>query len=78
MSPYPPGVNPNCDGTGPHNLLLQVRLMPIAGGGNLILCHTCWNRENHWRYRENQRLAEDSETQYDILPWREAEVYPIQ
>lgn len=40
--------NPNCDGSGPHSSKLGVRLYPIGGGGNLILCHACWIRENHY------------------------------
>lgn len=43
-------MNPNCDGSGPHTPG-EIRLYPLGGGGNLILCANCWNKENRYRWR---------------------------
>jgi hypothetical protein len=59
--------NPNCDGercAGPG----EVRVYPIGGGSNLILCRRCFARENdfqrqHWPQRE-------------IVRWESAKHYP--
>jgi len=43
----------------------EVRVMPIGGGGNLILCRECWDYENRWR-KSTSRVAHE---------WYQAEVY---
>jgi len=47
--------------------------MPTGGGGNLILCHSCWERENEYRRRRNLFLGEFA--QFDRPTWNSGEVY---
>lgn len=46
--------NWNCDGFGPHTSG-EVRVLPYAGGGNMILCKSCYENEK----RERQRQSAD-------------------
>lgn len=62
----------NCDGSGPHNAG-EVRVLPLAGGGNLILCYSCWLRELQWRRLRNRELA--PEARYDLPAWEALNVY---
>lgn len=39
----------HCDGAGPHEDM-GTRLYPLGGNANLILCYSCWVRENRYRY----------------------------
>ena len=48
-------VNPNCDGDACRGAT-EVRLYPLGGGANLILCMACFAHEN--RYRYNRAMAE--------------------
>lgn len=64
--------NPNCCGSGPH-VIGAVRVMPIGGGGNLILCSACWKRELRWREERNREL--DEFAKFDLLPWKDAKLY---
>lgn len=66
-----------CDGVGPHdNSLREVRIYPITeGGNNLILCRTCWFREN---IHALQRCLETKNYDgWEPLAWAEAEVYAL-
>lgn len=47
----------NCDGSGPHSGPDQVRVFPLGGGGNLILCLACWARENRYRYERGRETG---------------------
>lgn len=67
--------NPNCDGAGPHNEG-EVRLYPIGGGGNLILCHTCWANENKFNYNRGRETGEPGN--FPQHNWFEAKIYPIE
>lgn len=42
-------IDNHCDGGGPHSGN-EVRLYPLGGGGNLILCLSCWANENRFRH----------------------------
>jgi hypothetical protein len=41
--------NPNCDGQWCRKDIGPVRLYPLGGSGNLILCRDCFNHENAYR-----------------------------
>jgi hypothetical protein len=43
--------NWQCDGDRCREAEGAVKLYPLGGGANLILCHACWARENQYRYR---------------------------
>lgn len=65
--------NDNCDGD--HCLLGngEVRVVPLAGDANLILCENCVTHEMAWRKQRNKELAPDA--RYDILSWAALKVY---
>ena len=64
--------NPNCCGAGPHTPG-DVRVMPTGGGGNLILCRACWNRELIYRRERNRELADWA--RFDLPIWEQATIY---
>tara|TARA_Y100000310_G_scaffold54162_1_gene49692 strand:+ start:717 stop:1352 length:636 start_codon:yes stop_codon:yes gene_type:complete len=65
-------ANNNCDGGGPHTSG-TVKLYPIGGGGNLILCHRCWAREN--RYNAERGRETGCPENFPQVDWRTANVY---
>lgn len=64
-----PGNN-NCDGGHCISTQGQVRVLPIGGGGNLILCQACFNYEIAWR-KDQIRSGRD----FDTPSWDSLEVY---
>jgi hypothetical protein len=71
-------TNWNCCGSGPH-VAGEVRVYPLGGGANLILCAACWCRENQYRIeRQSQRLPrkiDENDFDWPLHNWRKAEVY---
>lgn len=63
----------NCDGSGPHNGPAEVRVRSIGGGGNLILCMACWEREN--RYCFERARETHSPGNWPQQDWDYAEIY---
>jgi hypothetical protein len=62
--------NYNCDGSGPHTSG-EVRLLPTGGGGNAILCRSCFEHEILYRrYRNESNGAE-----FDLPTWASLKVY---
>jgi hypothetical protein len=53
-------INPNCDGSHCTNSKGEVRLYPLGGGGNLILCASCWNYENAYRARQAKAFGPEN------------------
>lgn len=63
----------HCDGSGPHNGPDEVRVMPLGGGANLILCRACFNRENRYRIaRGHETKAPEN---WPTVEWDAARVY---
>ena len=62
----------NCCGSGPHSDG-EVRVMPSGGDSNLILCRSCWARENQYRRERNRQLGNFA--QYKLPDWETAKVY---
>ena len=61
-----------CDGgccTEPHG---EVRVYPLGGGANLILCEACFAHENTYRTYMRERYPTAC---YPDVPWVTAEVY---
>ena len=56
--------NNECCGSGPHTAG-QVRVYPLGGGGNLILCRHCWAHENRYRYERQQNYMHGSKNVVD-------------
>jgi hypothetical protein len=66
--------NPNCDGGHCRNEFSDVRVYPLGGGGNLILCEACFHAENEYRkYRGKETGAPEN---WPIIAWATAEPYP--
>lgn len=69
-------MNPNCDGSGPHILNGQVRVLPTGGGGNAILCKLCYKRELAYRKERNRELLKQKTgTAFDLPAWESLKVY---
>lgn len=64
--------NQNCDGSGPH-AAGQVRLLPMGGGGNGILCKKCFYKEIAYRKDRNKDLGEFAK--FDLPTWESLEIY---
>jgi hypothetical protein len=65
--------NWNCDGSHCRERDGEVRVYPLGGGANLILCHACWAHENRYRYNKGMFYSRpDDWPQHD---WAKAEVY---
>jgi hypothetical protein len=65
--------NNNCDGarcTSPNG---EVRVYPLGGGGNLILCQSCWAHENQYRFNRGKETGEPSN--FPQQDWYRAEIY---
>jgi hypothetical protein len=65
--------NWNCDGghcTDPQG---EVRVFPIGAGGNLILCFSCFTREN--RYRRERATETGRPDDFPQVKWSCAEIY---
>jgi hypothetical protein len=65
--------NPNCDGSGPHALNPEVRVLPAGGESNLILCENCYAHEIAYRRSRNQSLSESA--QFKLPEWKTLTVY---
>ncbi len=67
--------NPNCDGDKCATMIGEVRVYPIGGGGNLILCHSCWAHENRYRYQRGRETGEPNN--WPQLNWYDAKGYDV-
>jgi hypothetical protein len=65
--------NPNCDGSHCQSETGEVRVLPLGGGANLILCVACHAHEIAWRRERNRELSKDAA--YALPAWAELEVY---
>jgi hypothetical protein len=65
--------NPNCDGGQCRSETGEVRVYPLGGGGNLILCHACWTHENQYRI-ERARETKNPDN-WPTINWAAAEIY---
>jgi hypothetical protein len=67
--------NNNCDGSTEIACRgEEVRLYPLWGGGNLILCAAHWEHENAYRADMGREYAHPEE--WPVLDWATAKVYP--
>lgn len=66
--------NPMCDGSHCRASTGEVRVMPLGGDGNVILCAACFAHENNYR-RERGRETGAPEN-WPIVDWSTAKIYP--
>ena len=66
--------NPYCDGSNCRTSGGEVRVYPLGGGGNLILCAACFNAENRYRRERGRETGEPSN--WPEVSWETAEHYP--
>lgn len=65
--------NWNCDNDKCKDPNGEVRILPIGGDGNLILCRVCYEHEMAFRKDRNRQLA--SQNQFDLPAWEDLSVY---
>lgn len=68
--------NYNCDGDACARSDGEVRLYPLGGGANLILCRTCFAKEN--AYRRQRAIETRAPENFPQHIWSECEVYSNQ
>jgi hypothetical protein len=66
--------NPMCCGGRCLRATGEVRVYPLGGGGNLILCRDCWRHENAYRRECGAHYGRPEE--WPQLDWNAAKVYP--
>jgi hypothetical protein len=67
-------LNPNCCGDKCRDNG-EVRVYPIGGGANLILCRECFAHENAFNARRGRDRNPDA---WPMVNWHTAEVYENQ
>lgn len=65
--------NNMCDNDKCRSETGEVRVLPLAGDGNLILCRACYDHEMRWRRERNLALADDCK--FDLPAWESLKVY---
>lgn len=70
--------NWNCDGGNCRESNGEVRLYPLGGGANLILCRACWAHENLYRHMRNVEYAAKARlpSNYKVLGADGKELWP--
>lgn len=66
-------INSYCDGahcTDPNG---EVRVYPLGGGANLILCQSCAAHENRYRYQRGKDTGRPED--WPQVNWYACEVY---
>lgn len=66
--------NWNCDNSHCRNPHGEVRIYPIGGGSNLVLCSDCWAYENRYN-KSRQRKSKYNEKNFPTHDWNTAKVY---
>lgn len=65
--------NPNCDNDKCRDANGEVRVLPLGGGANLILCRACFEHELRFRRERNRELSPDC--QFKLPDWEVLAVY---
>lgn len=67
-------VNPRCDGSHCTEENGAVKLFPLGGGSNGILCLSCWAHENKYRYERGKETGRPED--WPQLNWFDAPMVP--
>lgn len=65
--------NPNCDNDKCRAESGEVRVLPLGGDGNIILCFNCYVHEMKFRLEANKTLSPDC--QFDMFVWTDLTIY---
>lgn len=65
--------NPMCDGDKCLSESGEVRVLPLNGDANLIVCQSCHAHEMRYRRDMNKNLSKDA--QWDLPEWENLKVY---
>jgi len=65
--------NPNCDGSHCRSNSGEVRVLPLGGGANNIVCQACFEHEMRYRRQRNRDLG--GAMKFDIPGWMDLTVY---
>ena len=68
-----PNLNAMCCGSHCASDSGEVRMYPLGGGGNLILCRACFAHEN--RYRQERARETQALENFPLWDWDKAEIY---
>ena len=66
--------NPNCDEGHCSFSQGEVKLLPLPGDANLILCRSCHSHEIRWRRERNRELSQ--EARFPLPEWESLTKYP--
>jgi len=66
-------LNPMCCGSHCRSATGLVRVYPLGGGANLVLCKGCWDWEN--KYRLGRGYETGNRGAFPTVNWEAAEVY---
>ena len=66
--------NYNCDGSHCRERNGEVRVYPIGGGANLILCASCAAHENSYRWQRGRETGRPED--FPQVNWHTCEPYP--
>jgi len=66
-------LNGMCDGSHCRSAASEVRVLPLGGGANLILCRACHAHELAWRRERNRSLGDFA--QFALPEWETLAVY---
>lgn len=67
--------NWDCDGDACTDSKSEVRVYPLGGGANLILCHSCFAHENKYRFNKAKQYKWPDD-RWPQINWETAEHYP--
>lgn len=65
--------NANCDGDHCSRPDGEIRVLPTGGGGNALLCVSCFGSEMEFRRGRNTELGENEK--FDLPAWYDLKVY---
>lgn len=57
-----------------HGMDYTVKLLPLGGSGNAILCFRCFHKEMKFREERNKTLVFES-NKFDLPKWGDLKVY---
>ena len=69
--------NPNCDNDKCTHADGLVKVLPLGGDGNLIVCYSCYLHEMRYRAARNRETKGADRDNWKIPKWQDLRVYEI-